>query len=78
MGKSGEMGVKGVDPCETLPFKLRENFLGLVDFVKGAKDDTGGLASPLLWVETVAMDEGMLDILLCVLVSGEMRMRGVE
>lgn len=53
----------------TLPFRLRENFLGLVHIDMGVEGEmaTGGLASPLLWVELVAMvarDEGMLEVLL--------------
>lgn len=63
------MGVRGLEPGVMLPLRLRENFLGLVDFDKGVEGEpaTGGLASPLLWVELVAMvatDEGMLQVLL--------------
>jgi hypothetical protein len=80
MGKLGEMGVAGLEPGVMLPFRLRENFLGFVDFVKRVNGEVG-LASPLLWVEsvaTVAREEGILELLLWGLLSGEIRIRGVE
>lgn len=76
--KSAEMGLE----LELgLPFRFKENFFGLSEDFEDSGDTPGGLASPLFWVElvaTVARDDGMLEVLLWVLLSGEMRTRGVE
>lgn len=64
-----------------LPLRFSENFFGFVEDFEDEGEMTGGLASPLFWVElvaTVARDEGMLEVLLWVLLSGEIRIRGVE
>lgn len=65
--KSGEIGVKGQELGVRLPLRFKENFFGLSEDFEDKGDTTGGLASPLFWVElvaTVARDDGMLEVLL--------------
>lgn len=70
--------------------RFRENFFGFLEEVVREEEEEDevvglgvGLASPLFWVEVelvamVAREEGILEVLLWTLLSGEMRMRGVE
>lgn len=70
-------GLELVD--ERFPFRFKENFLGLADFLEEEEAEvvevgeimgesaSRGLASPLFCVElvaTVAREEGMLEVLL--------------
>ncbi len=74
---TGEGGVRW-------PFKSKENFFVFVvlpcELLPTGEERGGGLAV-LLWVELVAgvaREEGILEVLLLVLFSGEIKISGVE